>query len=106
MSDRELLEFAAKAIGGIYDAGHISLNGGIDYQEWNPLLNGCDTLCLTVGLKIDLEFSGNRVFAFLPSDEKQWRSRASEISTDHKGDLLSAARRAIVRAAAEIGKHM
>ena len=92
MSDRELLELAAKAA-GIADG---DVFWGMKHKkEWQPLTDDGDALRLAVKLGIDIEFEGeNIVFAdgnyseFLPPDP------------------VAATRRAIVRAAAEIGKAM
>ena len=84
ITDKELLELAAKA-------------GGLAFwseNEWNPLVDDGDALRLAVKLKINLSFSQDCAFGF-------W------IGTPKDGeDLSSHARRAIVRAAAEIGRKM
>ena len=108
MNDRELLECAAKAIDGeVFHYGECwrHPNG----YEWNPLLNDGDALCLAV--KLELEF-------YVGDDEGRKASYVSYFSIgldrariavekheDHK-DANKATRRAIVRAAAEIGKAM
>ena len=79
MTDRELLEMAAKAAG--YDINW----DGIGWQ-WNPLTDDGDALRLTVKLGIDIS----------KSQVDYWDKNST--------DPYAATRRAIVRAAAEIGK--
>ena len=88
MTDRELLELAAKAAGIERDGEHWS-------DWWNPLHSDGDALRLAVKLKMTLDI--------LP-----WRAEASaegfgmvEPITNNNADV--ATRRAIVRAAAAIG---
>lgn len=99
--DRELLELAAKAAGidATYHSpafGMTYLVGSDDYpytESWNPLTNDGDALRLAVklGLTVDLDYADEyvRVFTVPPN-----------------GDPYAATRRAIVRAAAEIGRNM
>ena len=105
MSDRELLEFAAKA------AGHslcYRKDGAVSVDminEWNPLADDGDALRLMVSLRLEPRIIDNS------------HSNGAELSrvTLHNvagivenidGDPLAATRRAIVRAAAEIGRQM
>lgn len=90
MTDRELLELAAKAV--FFEFGSQMLESG-----WNPLEDDGDALRLAVRLHIDLSFCGattvcNGKLGYL-SDE-----------VDPIGDQLAATRRAIVRAAAAMAK--
>ena len=97
MSDRELLELAAKAAGIDVSAGwSVRLNAFYvkpeqetgAYAGWNPLTDGGDALRLAVKLG---DRDGQVTFL---------------IDTKHDGDPYAATRRAIVRAAAEIGRQM
>ena len=92
MTDIELLEFAAKAAG--YKKRFVH------YLGWNPLIDDGDALRLAVklglGVSVPLGYKRTDVVAF--SD-----SRINAIES-HGSDPLAATRRAIVRAAAEIGK--
>ena len=89
MTDRELLELAAKAACFSSD--------DIDY-EWNPLTDDGDALRLAVKLNINITNSAFGVDATMTG---------SAISFEGWGaDRLSATRRAIVRAAAAIGSAM
>ena len=100
MTDRELLEYAAKAA-GIFDLRFD--NKCVAYRnvhiEWNPLESDGDALKLAVklGLLIDTQYN-NGVGVGSASFEEVWESTAVE--------PYAATRRAIVRAAAEIGKGM
>lgn len=88
-TDRELLEMAAKAIN--CDIKHMP-------SDWNPIINDGDSLRLAVGLSIGVFRDGLGVYCN-HSGARQVRIYATEIS-----DPCAATRRAIVRAAAEIGK--
>lgn len=113
MNDRELLELAAKAAGyPIHtDAQFVRAGGGAPKlymgnsgPEWNPLTDDGDALRLAVKLCINL-----RHISFLVSDAAEIQAGVcGEFWPGEKagGDPLAAARRAIVRAAAEIGKAM
>ena len=103
MTDRELLELAAKA-------ACVSIDD-IDY-EWNPLAYDGDALRLAVKLRLAVfppenGLSGDFAVASIPNgiiddiDDDTW---IQEFVIN--GDNDSATRRAIVRAAAEIGKVM
>ena len=102
MTDRELLELAAKAI-GLEEA-----KMRIEFNQWNPLDDDGDALRLAVKLGIHVVWAdigdgphvltGNRLVPF--SIEKL------PIRMFAFDKELVATRRAIVRAAAEIGKGM
>jgi hypothetical protein len=103
MTYRELLELAAKAAG--YNMAKV-LDGYPMYMEgygiWNPLTDDGDALRLAVKLGIDIEF-----FLGDPSTVDAKRSLGAFIPRTEfmKDDPYAATRRAIVRAAAEIGKN-
>lgn len=108
MTDRKLLELAAKAAGidGIYDHDFdmlVLLDSEVVPTMWNPLKDDGDALRLAAKLKIDIEWKATnpfpepRVEAYQRNDE-----RAYFCADEHEDDY----RRAIVRAAAEIGKAM
>ena len=113
MTDRELLENAAKAAGvvGEYESWTYQgfnegirqvLNGIKCWKPWNPLTDDGDALRLAVKLGISVSYDRldqgveeRRVFAV-------W-GRGVEL--EHLGaDRYAATRRAIVKAAAEIGR--
>ena len=95
MTDRELLENAAKAAGLPWDQWVI--NGD---ASWNPLTDDGDALRLAVKLGICFgpNLDGDMAVAF--------GSDGRNITEEHGDDLYAATRRAIVRAAAENGKAM
>lgn len=104
MNDRELLELAAKAAGyesqGMED-GRMYLFGIQD--GWNPLTDDGDALRLTVKLRLNLifeEWDGAEYACAIPHRSHQGQD---EVIDD---DENAATRRAIVRAAAELGKAM
>ena len=102
MTDRELLELAAKAAGKTH-YGEYSPNGGLKTTGgwWNPLTDDGDALRLAVSLGLTVaQMSANRmvqVFVLMPV----------QVAFEPYGeDPNASTRRAIVRAAAEIGKGM
>ena len=123
MSDRELLEMAAKA----YADPNISQGGenfirligrdenfGCDVMvQWNPLTNDGDALRLAAKLRLGIEFNEASVVAswvddgYEPKEIYVYPDQTQDddfniVYTNHD----KAARRAIVRAAAEIGRQM
>lgn len=98
MTDRELLELAAKAAG--YERNSA---GPIGPCEWNPLEDDGDALRLAIKLGFDLSLprSPNQVFVQVGD-----RGQVPFVLERIDGNPISATRRAIVRAAAEIGKDM
>jgi hypothetical protein len=117
MNDRELLELAAKAAGikikGYYeDEPSLSIKPGpkLPTARWNPLTDDGDALRLAVTLNIDIEFREGEVWAYRHAFADGECFTATERLADHQpencGTGCRATRRAIVRAAAEIGKTM
>lgn len=110
MNDRELLELAAKACG--WTAGFITNDAAPDvvlgvmvdtgdkiFGPWNPLTDDGDALRLAVKLNLSVDrFLSQGVWS-----GQQPNSMVHEFDYD---DPYAATRRAIVRAAAEIGKLM
>ena len=94
MTDRELLELAAKAAG--YERNSA---GPIGPCEWNPLEDDGDALRLAVRLHLKILIGE----AWSVAGEHQTMFRVSQ---DDEPCQYAATRRAIVRAAAEIGKEM
>ena len=102
MTDIELLTAAAKAAGidGRWDGEH---NCFYEFKHafqnpWNPLTDDGAALRLAVKLLLDVTFSETHVFAFPPGKQDGC------FELINAGDPYAATRRAIVRAAAEIGK--
>ena len=120
MSDRELLEMAAKAVG--YDTSHlmnrdrlvldppvaalcVRENGRLVHTAWNPLESDADALRLAVKLSMGVQSNGpghwqtqNATIVLFESDCPRRLTQA------HDSDPCAATRRAIVRAAAAIAK--
>jgi len=105
MEDRELLELAAKAAGVEFEKDCKSKWGlWLVYRDdpgeyarryWNPLADDGDALRLVVKLQLELTAFRDHVTAFHATG---W---CDELNG---GDPGAAARRAIVRAASEIGR--
>jgi len=110
MQDREMLELAAKAIDGTYDhlTGSITFDGGFNYEQWEPLIELSHAkgirhkLCLSTGY--DDRLFGLCAYATYPTGEDSCNSIMQPVAVS--GGKRAALRRAIVRAAAEIGKAM
>ena len=96
--DRELLELASKAC-GLEEA-----KMRIEFNQWNPLEDDGDALRLAVKLKLDTFFHPSRVEAHVAGGRIP---AISNIAREEYGsDPFAATRRAITRAAAEIGRSM
>ena len=87
MTDRELLELAAKAAGL-----EVVTPTMLKYGQWNPLTDDGDALRLAVKLNL------------FNTRSKGYEWPDAELFARHEDDPYAATRRAIVRAAAEIGK--
>lgn len=98
-SDKELLELAAKAAGYKYkivEHDGLWIIGGQTY--WNPLQDDGDALRLAVKLEIDLQHFNNAIDAI--------HNGRLVITQHYNDDCYAATRRAIVKAAAEIGRNI
>lgn len=102
MTDRELLMLAAKVAGQIPPAfaDNDAYFTGV-LSRWNPLEDDGDALRLAVALKIDIH---QRVADPRVSAVAALQKPMIEFCDD--STRLAATRRAIVRAAAEIGREM
>lgn len=125
MSDRELLEWAAKAAGiAVYESTDGTLQnrpvlvyaaggamGTMPYEErWNPLADDSQALRLAVRLNLIIEcmvgqsaartFDNKHAGCVDHADAQQYPKR------DFNPNPYTATRRAIVRAAASIGQQM
>ena len=115
MTDREMLELAAKAAGTVVEFTNnrpvTFIDGDTVHQAWNPLEDDGDAFRLAVRLGIDLLFTTEDVEAVatmyaLQEDQEMISPWAMESWTLKNQDPGSATRRAIVRAAAEVGRNM
>ncbi len=108
MTDRELLELAAKGAGIELrwhpDGTAYSDSRCKDYWGvWNPIADDGDALRLAVKLEI---FTGRFYDCVVPACFASWSNRGRSLWEPAGDDPYAATRRAIVRAAAEIGKGM
>ena len=107
MSDRELLELAAKAA-GIADAiwsdkfDSLLLSPGREF--WNPLTDDGDALRLAVKLEMDFVWDFDRIEIYYGTEKDYVVEYFYDLPTPT--DRYAATRRAIVLAAAEIGRNM
>jgi len=105
VSDRELLELAAKAAGVMWiddnwpeDLHGLMLDFGEGTTQWNPFSDDGDALRLAVKLLFEIDM-GRGCIAIK-------HSVGIKILEAFNHDPYAATRRAIVRAAAEIGRNM
>ena len=102
-TDRELIEFAAKAA-GLSECGWMAdtFTHVVDnrFVFWEPLTDDGDALRLAVDLDFDIELTEDAAWA------GGINSQNHQLYEWHRNGKYAATRRAIVRAAAEIGKAM
>lgn len=113
MTDQELLEYAAKAV-GLTNPRYVentSWGTGISHGEgdqvyvvWNPLLSDTDAFRLAVKLALHVYPPDDDGDPTAVVREYKWKVHVTDV--DEEGDYCATTRRAIVRAAAEIGKQM
>lgn len=101
--DKELLELAAKAAGIELDKGWLVYLED-DGEAFNPLVRDDHALRLAVKLKLIVDIGCGYAEARDPEYDPE-PIKAMEYLNDHT-DPYAATRRAIVRAAAEIGRGM
>jgi len=108
VSDTELLELAANAAGyklswNCFDLPEIEglapPDGGSGTVHWNPLADDGDAFRLMIALNFDVNVGTKCTCAVSKPLHDGVR-----VIEDHYGDTRLSTRRAIVRAAAEIGK--
>ena len=114
MTDRELLELAAEAAEIEYDGiAAKDIYSGHYVIPWNPLTDDGDALRLAVKLGINILPDQTPIYiedakyseaSYTTFDVKTGARLFIEAKEDHDMDRGNATRRAIVRAAAEIGK--
>lgn len=108
MTDKELLGWAAKAAGYSLEEEY-DINGYywpwcIEIENrWCPLTDDGDALRLVVKLRLTVDRSEVKDAVFVYCD---YQDNFVEALEEHGTDPYAATRRAIVRAAAEIGKEM
>ena len=110
MTDRELLEFAAKAAGITLRYNYLGTQNAND--PWLPLTDDGDALRLAVKLRIPIHYRSTDCWGAKerstvcgeltdPRDSERYENKVA-----HNDDPYAATRRAIVRAAASIGEQM
>jgi hypothetical protein len=100
MTDRELLELAAKAAGITY---RIDWKNGafiVNDVQWDPLEDEGDALRLAVKLRLEIDIHHTGIAVRTPSGYKIL------LDAEDCNDAYAATRQAIVRAAAGIGKEL
>jgi hypothetical protein len=103
MTDRELMKMAAKAAGRGCKWWMEDTGWGNPVKEWNPLEDDGDALRLAVKLKLGFEIDFDRIDVYHENGLSITEYRYEKPTPT---DQYAATRRAIVRAAAEIGKEM
>ena len=103
MTDREMLELAAKAAGlhvkVVSNSGRgLKVHGNCNW--WNPLTDDGDALRLAVKMGIYVHCRAGSMVTSAIGDGDEW------VIENWSNDPTSATRRAITRAAAQIGKEM
>ena len=110
MTDKELLELAAKAAGIEVDEDGspfvriVSEEFGNCCEDWNPLTDDGDALRLAVKLGIDFRF--HRHEGAIVTNYPIGQGMSESIVVLRGNDPYAATRRCITRAAAEIGKSL
>ena len=116
MSDRELLEFAAKAAGIVGKYGYAPddyyYNGNVEgictelpdgrFYVWNPLSDDGDALRLAIRLGMSLSTNLTNRFVTVNNESEFYDESKFGGVSDPEGTM----RLAIVQAAAEIGRQM
>lgn len=109
MSDRKLLEMAAKAIGlperGWMGPAFMYVKDNT-LTDWNPLTDDGDALRLAVQLEADVVWFRNTVAVTFRCPTVGTPGTHDTVQEPRGTDSQVAVRRAIVRAAAQIGKAM
>lgn len=112
-ADRELLELAAKAAGYEWDwfghKFHIAIEHPM-WTTWNPLTDDGDALRLAVRLSADVTQHADDLPACVSvtiiGPDSAAPADYAHVVEPHGNDQFAATRRAIVRAAAEIGRNL
>jgi hypothetical protein len=105
MTDKELLELVAKAagieLGGATNTGYaIQILEKPYVTTWNPLVDDGDAMCLAVKLKLAVVYPEDMAVV------RVWLGDVDIIDQLLSNNPYAATRRAIVLAAAELGKRM
>jgi len=106
MTDRELLEKAAKAavINGFWVDSGLNIGSDATPAIWNPLTDDGDALRLAVKLRLRVCCPTTDSDCAIASNGDITKYSQDDIEGELMTDLYAATRRAIVRAAAAIGE--
>lgn len=108
MDDRELLELAAKAAGIAVkwkeDGRSFQVVRGLPFT-WNPLTDDGDALRLAFALGMSVDAGACMIDYAVPDADDEELETLETLEFEGGGDIANL-RRAIVRAAAEIGRAM
>jgi len=109
MTDRELLEMAAKAAGielcWVPNADGIecpAFLGVVPWVWWNPLNNDGDAMRLAVKLNLSMDLFDKEILVGFTSNSNQ----CDQVKETYSNDPYAATRRCIAIAAAQIGKEL
>lgn len=109
MTDKELIELAAKACGYVWN-GRWWMDEGIPLGDWNPLEDDGEAFQLQCGFAIDISFVPGpwQVHAVRWDRSFPYDECREEYDDDRKNPsaVRTAVRRVIVRVVAEQGKRM
>ncbi len=106
MTDRKLLELAAKAAGYSFKWGKDWHDKGaplVDDKLWNPRHDNNDSFRLAARLKLQVAFG---TFTDYEASAYEFGKPAVHVETSSNTDMEAAAREAIFLMAVEIGKGM
>jgi hypothetical protein len=107
MTDRELLELAAKAIGlpecGWMGPAFMYVKNNT-FTDWDPLTNDGDAFLLAVKLRLDIGFEKLHTVSVWVDPLDEWITEQCDIGNGMGKGIEGLTRRAITRAAAEIGR--
>lgn len=111
-ADLELLQLAARALGAVRveivegeQWVNLHFEDGSTVFGWNPLRHSDDTLALAVRLRISITIDSLDICAsWAAIGPHPMADGVADVYQEVGGDALAATRRAVTRAAAEIGK--
>ena len=113
MTDRELLEKASKAVGYVPHHSYREKTNSLLWisesgfpSTWKPLTDDGDALRLAVDLGITIYTNIRTAYVFYGNHPINADEREITATEEPGEDSYAATRRAIVRAAAQIGEHM
>ena len=105
MTDKELIELAAKAYNDGYFFGFDKDGNGlldpVVYSPFNPLTNDGDALRLASHLNMDIEINEFFVVVYCP-----FELDCARVELSFEDEKLKSIKKAITMAAAQIGKEM